>query len=205
MIFIIRLFSFIFAITLGMTAATAQTADKSAPSRSDEVIIQAWDILTEGCLRHADMLPEWVSQFPLLTPAQTDSAALPALGRTLGYPGEGATQAAWRLRDTQTLLLQQSQGGCTVAHDQFISFSKLGTLVTELARNIQAGTRTPTTIEKKSGTDGQFMFLIKSTAKDTRAKGSPHHYMLFVTSPNSSTGGVRTVMHSFRLSGDFKL
>lgn len=185
-------------------------ADRDAAERND-VVLQAWDIFTEGCLRHSENLPEWVTQFNILESADfIKPDALPGLAKSLGYPADDRTLSAWSLKNSQTMLLQQAREGCTVALNEFVPLSRFGGMVKELAQNIEEGTKTATSIDKKSGTDGQYMLLIKSAPKGGKNKDgsrarTENLYMLFVTSPNSSNGHVRTVMHSFLSSSDFKL
>lgn len=206
MMFTPRFPAFLLAAFMMMLTSSVMAAEKMpSPSQGDQVVVQAWDLFTEGCIRNASNLSPWVEQFDQLTRADIDAVALPALGRTLGYPARDKTRAAWRLRNSHTLLLQLDNSGCTVAHEAYIPPDTLRQMVSELAKRIQSIKRAPVSVDQKDGTGGQFMVLIKSEAKEASGKGEPTRYMLFVTSPNSSTGGIRTVMHSFRSSADFKL
>lgn len=187
-------------------------ADEARAGQRDDAVLQAWDIFTEGCLRHSANLPEWATQFKILEHAGfIKPEALPTLGQSLGYPARDKTLSAWSLRDSHTMLLQHEREGCTVSLDEFIPLSRFGGMVKALAESIESGTKTATTLDKKSGTNGQYMLLIKSAPKTgknkadsaTRARNE-NLYMLFVTSPESNNGKVRTVMHSFLSSEDFK-
>ena len=186
------------------------SADAMREGERNDAALQAWDIFTEGCLRHSANLSEWATQFNILESAKfIKPEALAGMGKTLGYPAHDRTLAAWSLKNSQTMLLQHDREGCTVSLNEFIPLSRLGGMVKELAQNIEEGTKTATTLDKKSGTGGQYMLLIKSAPKSSKNKDgsrprTQNLYMLFVTSPESNNQ-VRTVMHSFLSSEDFKL
>lgn len=195
-------------VMLACPAMAATDVNKPVPTAADKnqnTIIQAWDLFTEGCLRSNDDIERWANQFDVLAPADfVDPDNLPEMARSLGYPGPDRTVAAWALKDSRTMMMVQENKGCSVSLDQFIAPDVLSRMVKELAGDIEAGTKTATSLERKMGTKGQYMYLIKSAAQRGKSRDG-NRYMLFVTSPDSQNKSVRTVMHSFRSSSDFKL